>query len=68
MKEDLNQFNKFIDINKKESRNQIKLAEDETKKKQKKIQELKIQNENKLTLINNNTKLLEKLEELLKYK
>ena len=41
IKKDLKDFNKFLETNKKQSRDEIKKAEDETKQKSKRITELK---------------------------
>lgn len=68
LKEDIKMFNDFLEKNKKESRDQVSKAEEETKKKVNRIKELKNLQELKLSKLTNNAKLLEKLEILFKYK
>ena len=68
LEEDLDAFNKFLEENKNKCRNAITRAEEETKKKQEKIAEIKQANELKSSIMSKNGKLLEKLSELWNYK
>lgn len=68
IKKDLKDFNKFLENNKKQSRDEIKRAEDETKKKSNKINELKSIRDKKANKFSQNTKHLERLLEYFKYK
>lgn len=68
IKKDLKDFNKFLERNKKQSRDEIKKAEDETKKKSNKINELKQIRDKKANKFSQNTKHLERLLEYFKYK
>ena len=68
LSEDLEAFNKFLEENKNKCRNAINLAEEETKKKQDKILEIKQLNEAKSSIMSKNGKLLEKLSELWGFK
>lgn len=68
MKEDLDQFNQFVEFNKLQTNDQIKSAENETKEKLAVINKIKSLGEIKTTKLNFNLKLLEKLNNLLSYK
>lgn len=68
LEKDAEAFKQHIEKNKNETRQAIKNAEDETKAKQKKIQEMKQLQEDLSTLMSKNTKQLEKLEKLYGYK
>lgn len=68
LEQDADVFKKFVETNKNETRQKIKIAEDETKKKQEKIQEMKQLQENLSTIMSKNIKQLEKLEKLYSYK
>jgi hypothetical protein len=68
MKEDLDQFNQFVEFNKLQTNEQIKAAENETKEKLAVINKIKSLGEIKTTKLNFNLKLLEKLNNLLSYK
>lgn len=68
LEKDAEAFKQHIEKNKNETRQAIKNAEDETKAKQKKIQEMKQIQEDLSTLMSKNTKQLEKLEKLYTYK
>ena len=68
LEEDLEAFNKFLEQNKNRCRVSIKLAEDESKKKQDKIQEIKTIHDSKSSLLGKYTKLFDRLEKLLGYK
>ena len=68
LEEDLEEFNKFLEEKKNKSRNAIKKAEDETKKKQEKIGEIKHLNDSKADLLTKNSQKLENLEDLWRYK
>lgn len=68
LEEDLDNFNNFLEENKNNSRAAIKLAEEETKRKQEKLLEIKQLNERKSDIITKNIQKLENLEDLWKYK
>jgi len=68
LEQDAETFKKFVEENKNQTRIAIKIAEDESKKKQERIQELKQLNENLSTIMSKNTKQLERLEKLYTYK
>eukprot|EP00825_Cyclidium_porcatum_P040642 TRINITY_DN5188_c0_g1_i3.p1 TRINITY_DN5188_c0_g1~~TRINITY_DN5188_c0_g1_i3.p1 ORF type:complete len:392 (+),score=110.59 TRINITY_DN5188_c0_g1_i3:185-1360(+) len=68
LEEDIENFNKFLEENKNNSRQAIKAAEDETKKKQEKQQEIKTLNEARQDYLTKNIQRLENLEDLWKYK
>jgi hypothetical protein len=68
LEKDAETFKKFVEENKNQTRIAIKIAEDETKKKQEKIQEMKLLQETLSTITSKNTKQLERLEKLYAYK
>jgi hypothetical protein len=68
MKDDLDQFNAFVESNKIQTNEQIREAENETKEKLMVINRIKSLAEVKTTKLNFNLKLLEKLNSLLSYK
>jgi len=68
LEKDAEIFKQHVEKNKNETRQALKNAEDETKAKQKKIQEVKQIQENLSTIMSKNTKQLEKLEKLYNYK
>ena len=68
LEQDADVFKKFVETNKNETRQKIKIAEDETKKKQERISEMKQLQENLSTIMSKNIKQLEKLEKLYQYK
>lgn len=68
LEEDLELFNRFLEDNKNNSRNAIKRAEDETKAKQEKVNEIKTLIEHRADLMTKNAQKIENLDDLLKYK
>lgn len=66
--DDLEQFNKFLETNKNDSRQAIKAAEDETKKKQEKQFEIKQLNELRSDLQTKISQKAENLDEFWEYK
>ena len=68
LEKDAEIFKQHVEKNKNETRQSLKNAEDETKSKQKKVQEMKQIQEDLSTVMSKNTKQLEKLEKLYNYK
>ena len=68
IRKDIHNFNKFLENNKLQSRVEIKKAEDETKQKQQRINDLKSIQDKKANKFSQNAKHLEKLDEYFKYK
>jgi len=56
LEQDADVFKKFVETNKNETRQKIKIAEDETKKKQERISEMKQLQENLSTIMSKNIK------------
>lgn len=68
LEKDADTFKMYVERNKNDTRKAIKKAEEETKEKQKRIQEVKHIQEKLSTLMSQNTKQLERLQKLYAYK
>ncbi|CAD8146174.1 unnamed protein product [Paramecium pentaurelia] len=66
--EDIEMFNKFLETNNNSSRDAIKEAENETRLKQEKTNEIKLLQEHRTELMTKNQQKVDNLEDLIKYK
>ncbi|CAD8137774.1 unnamed protein product [Paramecium pentaurelia] len=66
--EDIEMFNKFLEVNNNSSREAIKEAENETRLKQEKTNEIKLLLEHRTELLTKNQQKVDNLEDLIKYK
>ncbi|CAD8046027.1 unnamed protein product [Paramecium sonneborni] len=66
--EDIEMFNKFLEANNNSSRDAIKEAENETRLKQEKTNEIKVLQEHRTELMTKNQQKVDNLEDLIKYK
>lgn len=68
LEEDLEAFNQYLDTNKSKSRSSIKKADDATRSKNEKINEIKSENEKMSDMATKNATKIEKLRKLWTYK